>query len=171
MPKPPAAGAAAPIPAIIAAMDTITPQARIEADVKAALKAGEKERLATLRMLLADIKNERTKPGGTEVDEAAFLTLVRRAIKRREEAAAQYHGGNRAELAAKEESEARILAAYLPAQPATEEIRAAVAGFVAAQGLAGPSAIGPVMKEMKVRFPTADGAVVNRIAREVLSPA
>jgi uncharacterized protein YqeY len=152
-------------------MEPTTPQARIEADVKTALKAGEKERLGTLRMLLADIKNERTKPGGGEVDEAVFLTLVRRAIKRREEATVQYRNGNRPELAAKEEAEAAMLAVYLPAQPDAGDIRAAVAEFVAAQGLSGPSALGPVMKEMKGRFPTADGAVVNRIVREVLSPA
>lgn len=152
-------------------MDTMTPQQRIESDVKAAMKAGEKERLGTLRMLLADIKNERTKAGGggAEVDDATFLILLRRAIKRREEAASQYREGGRIELAEKEERESRILADYLPAQPTPEEIRAAVADFVAAQGLSGPAAIGTVMKEIKGRFPTADGALMNRIAREVLS--
>ena len=152
-------------------MDTMTPQQRVEAEVKNALRAGEKERLSTLRMLLADIKNERTKAGagGAEVDEATFLTLVRRAIKRREEAASQYRQADRAELAAKEESEARILAGFVPAGPGEAEIRAAITAFVAEQGLAGPSAIGPVMKEMKVRFATADGATLNRVAREVLA--
>lgn len=152
-------------------MDTMTPQQRIETDLKTAMKAGEKERLGTLRMLLADIKNERTKAGGGggEVDDATFLTLLRRALKRREEAATQYRDGGRTELAEKEEREARILSDYLPAQPSPEEIRAAVAAFVAAQGLSGQAAIGTVMKEVKGRFPTADGALINRIAREVLS--
>jgi uncharacterized protein YqeY len=146
-----------------------TPQATVEADLKAALKAGEKERLATLRMLLAEVKNERIRRG-SEVDEAAFAALVKKAIKQRHEAAEQYQAGGRPELAAKEGREAETLAAYLPQQAPEEEVRRAVREFVAAQGLSGPAAIGPVMKEMLARFgPRADGGTVNRIAREVLS--
>jgi len=144
------------------------PQPRIEADLKAALKAGEKEKLQTLRLLLAEIKNERIRRGG-EVDEAGFVGLVRKAIKQREEAAAQYRAGQRQELAAKEESEAAILAGFLPAAADEGEIRAAVAALIAERGLSGPQAIGPVMKEMLARFGTsADGATINRIARELL---
>lgn len=150
-------------------MTTTTPQQRIEADVKTAMKAGEKERLGTLRMLLTEIKNERIRRG-SDVDEAGFVSLVRKAIKQREEAAAQYRNGGREELAAKEDSEARILAAYLPAQVDEGQIRAAVQAVVAERGLSGPAAIGPVMKEMLGRFgSSADGAVINRIAREVLT--
>lgn len=146
-----------------------TPQQRIEADVKAAMKAGEKEKLGTLRMLLTEIKNERIRRGG-EVDEEGFVSLVRKAIKQRDEAATQYRQGGREELAAKEQSEAAILAAYLPAQADEGQIRAAIQEFVAAQGLAGPAAMGAVMKEMKARFgSSADGATLNRIAREVLA--
>jgi uncharacterized protein YqeY len=149
-------------------MDT-TPQQRIEAEVKAAMKAGEKEKLSTLRMLLTEIKNERIKRG-SDVDEAGFTALVRKAIKQREEAAAQYHNGGREELAAKEESEKEMLAAYLPAQADEGQIRTAVEAFVAERGLSGPAAIGQIMKEMLARFGTAaDGATVNRIAREVLA--
>lgn len=148
---------------------TIPPQQRIEADVKAALKAGEKERLSTLRMLLTEIKNERIRRGG-EVDEAGFVSLVRKAIKQREEAAVQYRNGHREELAAKEEAEGKILAAYLPAQVDEGQIRAAIAELVASRGLSGPAAIGPIMKELLARFgSSADGATINRIAREVLA--
>jgi len=95
---------------------------------------------------------------------------VRKAIKQREEASAQYRAGHREELAAKEDSEAKMLAAYLPAQVDEGQIRAAVAALVAERGLSGPAAIGPVMKEMLARFGSAaDGAVINRIAREVLT--
>jgi uncharacterized protein YqeY len=150
-------------------MTTTTPQQRIEADVKAALKAGEKERLGTLRMLLTEIKNERIRRG-SEVDEAGFVSLVRKSIKQREEAAAQYRTGKREELAAKEDAEAKVLAAYLPAQVDEGQIRAAVAAFVTEHNLSGPSAIGPVMKEMLARFgSSADGATINRVAREVLA--
>lgn len=145
-----------------------TPQQRIEADVKAALKAGEKERLATLRLLLTEIKNEKIRRMG-EVDEAGFVSLVRKAIKQREEAAAQYKAGGREESAAKEEAEAKILAGYLPTQVDERQIREAIAALVEEKGLSGPAGIGLVMKEMIARFgSSADGGTINRIAREVL---
>jgi uncharacterized protein YqeY len=146
-----------------------TPQQRVEADLKAAMKAGEKERLSTLRMLLAEVKNERIRRGG-EVDEAAFAGLVRKAIKQREEASEQYRKGDRPELADKEESEAKLLLAYLPAQVDEATIRAAVEALIAERGLSGPAAMGPVMKEMLARFgSSADGAIVSRVAREALA--
>ncbi|HEY0781084.1 MAG TPA: GatB/YqeY domain-containing protein [Thermoanaerobaculia bacterium] len=151
-------------------MSTPTPQQRIEADVKAAMKAGEKERLSTLRMLLAEIKNERTKPGAGEVDEATFASLVRKAIKRRDEAATQFRSGGREESAQKEESEAVLLKTYLPASPGDDEIRAAVVALVAERGLSGPAAIGPIMKELPARLGSgAESATISRIAREVLA--
>jgi len=155
-------------PATATAAAPRQPQQCIETELKAAMKSGDKLRLQTLRLLLTDIKNERIRRGG-EVDEAGFVALVRKAIKQREEAAAQYKAGQRQELAAKEESEAAILAAFLPAAADESEIRAAVAALIAERGLAGPQAIGPVMKEMLARFGTsADGATINRIARELL---
>lgn len=148
---------------------TTTPQQRIEADVKAALKAGEKDKLSTLRMLLTEVKNEKIRRGG-EVDEAGFTGLVRKAIKQREEAASQYRQGGREELAAKEESEKEILSSYLPAQVDEGQIRTAIEELVASRGLSGPAAIGVVMKEMMARFgSSADGSTINRIARETLA--
>jgi uncharacterized protein YqeY len=149
---------------------TTPPQQRLEADVKEAMKGGDKERLSTLRMLLAAVKNERI-ARGSEVDEAAFASITRKAIKQREEATEQYRKGNRPELAEKEEREGKLLAAYLPAQIGEEQIRAAIEALVAERGLAGNAAIGQIMKEMIARFgAAADGAVISRLAREVLSP-
>src|SRR5262249_47028000 len=131
--------------------------------------AGDKARLSTLRLLLTEVKNERIRRGA-EVDEAAFAGLVRKAIKQREEAAEQYRKGGRPELAEKEEGEARLLAAYLPAQVDEASLRAAIQALVAERGLSGPAAMGPVMKEMLARFgASADGATVSRLAREVLA--
>lgn len=146
-----------------------TPQQRIESDLRAAMKAGEKERVGTLRMLLTELKNERIRRGG-EVDEAGFLTALRKGIKQREEAAEQFEKGNRPEQAAKERREAEILDTYLPAAPSEEEIRSAVEAYVAEHDLSGPQAMGRVMPAMIERFEgRADNAVVSRIAREVLS--
>src|SRR5689334_9040713 len=150
-------------------MTTTTPQQRIEAEVKAAMKSGEKGKLSTLRMLLTEIKNERIRRG-SDVDEAGFVSLVRKAIKQREDSVSQYRAGGREELAAKEESELETLSAYLPAQVDEGQIRAAIEAIVAEQGLSGPAAMGPIMKEMLARFgSSADGGTINRIAREVLT--
>ena len=150
-------------------MTTTTPQQRIEADVKTAMKAGDKERLSTLRMLLTEIKNERIRRG-SDVDDAGFVSLVRKAIKQREDSVSQYRAGHREELAAKEEAEAKMLAEYLPAQVDEGQIRAAIEALVAERGLSGPASIGPIMKEMLARFGSyADGATINRLAREALA--
>ena len=146
-----------------------TPQERIELEVQQALKAQDKERLSTLRMLLNTIKNERIR-SGEEVDEETFLGLVRKGIKQRRESSEQYRQGNRQELAEREEREAEILQAYLPPEVGEDELRAAIGDYVSAEGLSGPQAMGRVMKEMMRRFAgRADGATVNRLAREILT--
>jgi len=143
---------------------TTTPQQRIEADVKAAMKAGEKDKLGTLRMLLTQIKNERIRRQ-EEVDEAGFVSLVRKAIKQREEAAAGFQKGGREDMAAKEEAEKAFLAQYLPAQAdegaVRDAVRAAIAGGAANVG----AVMGKVMPQFKGR---ADGSLINAIAREEL---
>ena len=150
-------------------MDNPTPQQRIEAELKTAMKASDRERTSTLRMLLADLKNEKIKRGA-EVDEAAFAGVLRRAIKQRQEAAAQFRSGGREESAAKEEAEAALFEAYLPSQAGDDELRAAVRDFLATQGLSGPVATGPTMKAMIARFgANADSSAISRIVRELLA--
>ena len=147
-----------------------SPQERLQDDIKDALRARESEKLGTLRLLLTEVRNKAIELR-REVEEAEFLALVQKAIKQRREAADQFEAGDRAELAEKELREAAILEAYLPDQLGDEEIRGHIADFVSEQGLEGPAAIGAVMKEMMQRFSgSADGASINRIAREVLSP-
>jgi hypothetical protein len=144
------------------------PQQRIETELRAAMKSGDKLRLQTLRLLLTEIKNERIRRG-SEVDEAGFVALVRKAIKQREEAAGQYRAGDRLESAATEEREAAILSTFLPAAVDQGEVRDAIASLIAERGLSGPQAIGPIMKEMLARFGgRVDGATLNRLARELL---
>lgn len=146
-----------------------TPQQRIEADLKNAMKAGEKERVGTLRMLLAELKNERIRRG-EEVDEAGFTGLVRKGIKQREESAEQFDAGGRDEQAAKERREAEVLAVYLPAGPSETEVRSTVESYAAEHDLSGMAAMGQVMPAMIERFEgRADNAVLSKIVREVLS--
>ncbi len=135
----------------------------------AAMKAGEKERLSTLRMLLTQIKNDAIS-SGAEVGEDRFIALVKKAIKQRKDSSEQFRKGDRPEMAAKEDREASLLEIYLPAQASEEEIREAISKLVSEQGLTGPAAIGQIMRAMTSHFAaTADGGTINRIAREVLA--
>ncbi len=146
-----------------------TPQDRIQADVKAALKARDKERVSTLRMLLAELKNEKIRRGDA-VDDDAFLAVVRRGIKQRQDSVEQFRRGDREELAAKEEREIGILEAYMPQQADEGQVREAIRAFVEAEGLSGPKGLGPVMKAMLAHFGgRADGKTINRLAREILA--
>lgn len=150
-------------------MTEMTPQQQIESDLKTALKARDKERVSTLRMLLTDLKNERIRRG-EEVDPDGFVGIVRKAIKQRQDSAGQFRKGGRDELADREEREAEILETYMPQQASEEEIRKAVEDFVASEGLSGPGAIGPIMKAMMAKFGArADGGTINKVARGVLS--
>ncbi len=145
------------------------PRQRVEADLRGARKAGDRERVATLGMLLTAIDNERIR-SGEAVDEAGLATLVQKAIKQRREAVEQYRKGGREELAEREEREAAILEAYLPEQVGEDELRQAIREIVAADGLAGPAGLGPVMQQMMARYRgRADGGTINRLAREILS--
>jgi uncharacterized protein len=123
-------------------------------DMKTAMKAGDSAKLLTIRMLLAAVKQR-------EVDERILLTdtdvvaIVEKAIKQRKESIAQFTTGNRPDLVAKEEAEAAVLAAYMPAQMSEAEvdavIKAAVAE-VAATGVTGNAAIGKIMAIVKPKL-------------------
>ena len=136
-----------------------------------ALKSGDKERVATLRMLLNEINNERIRQR-EEVDEQVFLRLVRRSVKQREESASQYEQGGREELAAKERREIEILAEYLPAEVEEAELEQAIAAIIEQGQLSGPGAIGPVMRQMMERYGgRVDGGRISQMARKLLTDA
>lgn len=150
-------------------MTETTPQQTIESDLKTALKAGEKERVGTLRMLLTELKNERIRSGG-EVDEKTFYGLVQKGIKQRHESAEAFRKADREETAAKEEREAKILEEYLPAQASEDDLRRAIEELADSQNLAGMKDLGRVMGPTMQKFAgRTDGGTVQRIAREVLA--
>ena len=147
----------------------MTPLETLMNDIKEAMRARAKLKLSTLRMLLADMKNEKI-ASGTEVDEKTFLRIVQRSVKQRKEAATKFREGDRLELAEKEETEMVILQAYLPQAVSEEELRSAVEQFVAQEGLEGPRGLGAVMKEMMSRFAgRVDGGTLQKIAWEALA--
>lgn len=139
---------------------------QLTSDMGQAMKSGQAERVATLRLLRSAMSNERIKLGHDLSAEEALKVLQREA-KQRRDSIEQYQAAGRSELAAKEQSELELIEAYLP-QPLTEdELRVLVDQAVTAMG---PSAqmgavIGKVMAEAGAR---AEGGTVSRLVRERL---
>ena len=137
---------------------------RVQADTKAAMKAGERDRVGALR-LIADSLQKDLKEGGQ--DEIAVL---RRERKRRMEAAEAYRGGGDESRAAAEEAEAELISGYLPAELGDDELRALVDEAVAESGAAGPQDMGKAMgAAMAKAGGRADGKRVSALVRERLS--
>jgi len=129
-------------------MSTI--KARIQEDMKSAMKAGEQLRLSAVRMALAEIKRFEADKG-TEPDEATALGLIEKMIKQRRDSESQYRAGNRPELADKEAEEIRILSAYLPQQLTEGEINALIQQGAQETGAAGAKDMGKLMAWLKPR--------------------
>jgi uncharacterized protein YqeY len=143
--------------------------ARIEADLKTAMKAGEKRRVATLRLLLSALKNERIHLQRELTDEEVEAA-IRRAVKQRREAIEQYGLGGRQDLVDAETEELAILQAYLPQEMSEAELEQAVRAVTAEKGLSSPKDVGLVMKELMARYRgRVDGKRAQEIARRLLS--
>ena len=137
---------------------------RVQADTRAAMKAGERDRVAALR-LIADALQKDLKEGGD--DEVAVL---RRERKRRLEAAEAYRGGGSAERAAAEESEAEVIDGYLPAELSDTELAEIVDAAIAESGASGPGDMGKAMGAAMPRVGgRADGKRVSALVRERLA--
>ncbi|MGE0355550.1 MAG: GatB/YqeY domain-containing protein [Burkholderiales bacterium] len=121
---------------------------RVNEDVKAAMKAREAERLGTLRLLTAAIKQREVDERIT-LDDAGVVTVVEKMLKQRRDSVAQYEQAGRADLADAEKREMAILQAYLPQQLAEPEVAAIVAEAIAASGAASPADMGKVMAIVK----------------------
>ena len=141
---------------------------RLEADMKQALREGDKLRLETIRGLRGAIRNKEIELGKS-LDADAILRVIRTSVKQRAEAIEQYRAAGRAELEAKEAREREVLESYLPAAPDEAEIERVVREVVAESGAGGPRDVGRVMKPALERLgPAADGKLVNQVVRRVL---
>jgi uncharacterized protein len=128
-----------------------------------AMKAGEKDRVGALRLVLSELQKDAKEGDGDE------LAVLRRERKRRLEAASQFRDGGRPELAAGEEAEADLIAGYLPAELDDAELDAIVAAVVTDTGAAGPADMGRVMQEVLARAQgRADGRRASARVREAL---
>lgn len=138
---------------------------QVKQDVATAMKAGEKERVAALRLVLSELQKAAKEGSDDE------LAVLRRERKRRLESAAAFRDGGRPELAEGEEAEARLIEGYLPVELGEDELRAIVAEAVAETAAASPKDLGQVMKAAMARVQgRADGKRVSALAQEALKP-
>ena len=126
---------------------------RITEDMKTAMRAGEKERLATVRLALAAIK-QREVDERISLDDTQVLAVLEKMIKQRREAITQFQAGGRADLVAKESAEITVLQQYLPAQMSETEIDALIKEAIQSTGAASIKDMGKVMAAVK---PKAQG--------------
>lgn len=124
---------------------------QINDDMKAAMRAKEADRLSTIRLLLAAIK-QREVDERIELDDAAVVAVVDKLIKQRKDSITQYTQAGRQDLADKEAAELVVLESYLPQRLSVEEIAAQVAAIVAELGASSPADMGKVMAVAKQRL-------------------
>lgn len=130
-------------------------RARITQDVKDAMKAGDKARLSTLRLITAAIKDREIGVGGQapiEVGDAEVVAILQKMVKQRRESVDTYEKAGRTDLADQEKAEITVIEHYLPKQMDEAGVKAAVAALVAELGAAGPKDMGRVMGALKERF-------------------
>jgi uncharacterized protein YqeY len=139
---------------------------QLRSDINAALKAGERARAGALRMILSELQKAQKEGSADE------LAVLRRERKRRLEAAEQFRSAGRPELAEQEQSEAGLIAAYLPAELDDAELEAMVRAAIEQTGANDPKDMGQVMKAVMAQTAgRADGKRVSARVREALARA
>ena len=145
---------------------------QLSEDLKSAMRAKDENRISAIRMLKAAITNfeiargdAKSKDSDKPITESDLLSVVEKQIKQRRDAIEMYKQGNRPELAAKEEAEIAVLAAYLPKQLSRDEVKAEVQEIIAALGT---KEFPKVMREAATKLKgRADGKLVNEVVKEL----
>jgi uncharacterized protein YqeY len=142
---------------------------RIQDDMRTAMRAGEKERLGTIRMILAGIK-QREVDERIQLDDAQVMSVLEKMIKSRKESLVHFESGGRADLVAKETAEITLIQSYLPAQLSDSEIDALIAEAITATGATSVKDMGKAMGLIKSKAQgQADMAVVGAKLKTKLS--
>ena len=142
---------------------------RITEDMKAAMRAKDSERLGTIRLLQAAIKQREVDERIT-LDDVGVVAIVDKLIKQRKDSIAAFEQAARQDLADKESAELKVLQAYLPARLSAEEVSAEVKAIVAELGAAGPGDMGKVMGAVKTRLAgKADMGLVSAAVKAALA--
>ena len=141
----------------------------INTDIKNAMKAREKEKLAALRAIKSALLLEASKDGSGEVSEEAEMKILQKLHKQRKDAAALYEEQNRPDLLADEVFQAGVIEAYLPAQMSEEEIGEVVKSIIAKTGASSPADMGKVMgAAMGQLAGKADGKIISMLVKKNL---
>ncbi len=139
-------------------------KARIQEDMKSAMRAKEMERLGTIRLLLAAIKQKEVDER-VELDDAAIMAAIEKMLKQRKDSIEQFLAANRADLADKEKAEVEVLMVYMPQRMSVEEIADAVDSVVAVHGKT-PAAMGKIMADLKSQLAgREDMAEVSKLVK------
>ena len=144
---------------------------QITEDMKTAMRAKDSERLATIRLLMAAIKQKEVDER-VELDDAMIVGVIDKMVKQRKDSVAAFTQGGRTDLADKETAEIKVLEVYLPQRMGAEEIAAEVKAIVAELGAKGPGDMGKVMGAVKTRLAgKADMGQVSAAVKAALSGA
>lgn len=144
-------------------------KAKIQEDMKTAMRSQEKERLATIRLIMAALK-QREVDERIELSDEDILAILNKMIKQRRDSITQFEAGNRPDLAQKEAEEVSIIQQYLPAQLSATEIEQAVAAAVQESGATSAKDMGKVMGLLKTKLHgKADMTLVSAKVKEKLS--
>ena len=142
---------------------------RLTDDMKTAMRAGEKERLATIRLINAAIK-QREVDERIELDDAQVLLVLEKMVKQRRDSVTQYEAAAREDLATVERAEIAIIDQYLPAKLDEAAIQAAIDAAVAETGATGPADMGKLMGVLKPRLAgQADMGLVSKLLKQRLA--
>ncbi len=126
---------------------------KLSDDMKAAMKAGEKDKLATIRLVISEMKKADVAVAGQpELDDAGIMAVMNKMLKQRRDSVEQFTKGGRQDLADKEMAEIAVIEAYLPKQMSEADSKAAIAALIAEVGAAGPKDMGKVMGALKTKF-------------------
>ena len=141
----------------------------IRAAMKAAMKARDKERLSTIRLIVAEFKrievDERI-----DVDDARALAVLDKMVKQRRDSAEQYQNAGRDELAARENAEIAVIQEFLPSQLSEDELLSMVDAAIASSDATGMQAMGPVMAQLKPQLQgRADIGAVSQLVKSRLT--
>jgi uncharacterized protein YqeY len=149
----------------------MTLKEQITEDMKTAMRAKDSERLGTIRLLLAALKQKEVDER-VELDDAMVVAIVDKMVKQRKDSIAAFTTGGRTDLADKEAAEIKVLEVYLPQRMSAEETTAAVKAIVAELGASGPGDMGKVMGVVKTRLAgKADMGQVSAAVKAALTGA
>jgi uncharacterized protein YqeY len=141
---------------------------QVRNDTKDAMRAGDRERVGALRLIVNELQKAHKEASGDTADEVAVLQRER---KRRVEAADAYRDAGRTDLAESETREAELISGYLPEQLGDDELRAIVGDVVAESGATSPREMGKIMSQVMPKVQgRADGKRVSALVKELLTP-